>query len=398
MNAHKLGSLIGKNNNSSNELKDMIEQILFRIQQSTRTRRAEFERRLSERNVEKENLNEIKNKLDQIKNKLTTTNQSNNEENLNEIKNKLDQIKNKIERPSNGLLNIITNEIGEISIKLDQISDSDQGSAARGACDEIDEITNKLKQISNNIDTVKNKIEKYTSHIITFDNEKTMVLLPIKMCEGCEMALIEFKTLGNVNRGTINVYANNLINTYHNGEESKYIYSFYHKGGRIKQKPPALIYFPITEEYGSFINVKSLYDSGQEIELNSVFFLYFILKNIHKKLSTVALVPVSVVLGGVSAGCGVASVIVTKLNKKFKHKQDKHRDIYNLCENKLNTINSILSKALENGFISDEEFDLILKEEKRFREMKESIQSQRMIVKDNKEITESIINFVRKFR
>ena len=276
MNAHKLGSLIGKNNNSSNELKDMIEQILFR------TRRAEFERRLSERNVEKENLNEIKNKLDQIKNELTTTNQSNNEENLNEIKNKLDQIKNKIERPSNGLLNIldlITNEIGEISIKLDQISDS----AARGACDEIDEITNKLKQISNNIDAAKNKIEKYTSHIITFDNKKTMVLLPIKMCEGCEMALIEFKTLGNVNRGTINVYANNLINTYHNGEESKYIYSFYHKGGRIKQKPPALIYFPITEEYGSFINVKFFYDSDQEIELNSVFFFNFILKNIHKK-------------------------------------------------------------------------------------------------------------------
>ena len=288
MNAHKLGSLIGKNNNSSNELKDMIEHILFRIQQSTRTRRAEFERRLSERNVEKENLNEIKNKLDQIKNELTTTNQSNNEENLNEIKNKLDQIKNKIERPSNGLLNIldlITNEIGEISIKLDQISDSDQGSAARGACDEIDEITNKLKQISNNIDTVKNKIEKYTSHIITFDNEKTMVLLPIKMCEGCEMALIEFKTLGNVNRGTINVYANNLINTYHNGEESKYIYSFYHKGGRIKQKPPALIYFPITEEYGSFINVKFFYDSDQEIELNSVFFFKFHIKNIHKNVN-----------------------------------------------------------------------------------------------------------------
>ena len=281
MNGHKLGSLIGKNNNSSNELIDKIEQILFRKQQSTTTRRAEFERRLSERNVEKENLNEIKNKLHQIKNKLTTTNQSNNEENLNEVKNKLDQIKNKIERPSNGLLNIldlITYEIGEISIKLDQISDSDQGSAARGACDEIDEITNKLNQISNNIDAAKNKIEKYTSHIITFDNKKTMVLLPIKMCEGCEMALIEFKTLGNVNRGTINVYANNLINTYHNGEESKYIYSFYHKGGRIKQKPPALIYFPITEEYGSFIIVKFFHDSGQEIELNSVFFFKFHIK------------------------------------------------------------------------------------------------------------------------
>ena len=91
MNAHKLGSLIGKNNNSSNELIDKIEQILFRIQQSTTTRRAEFGRRLSERNVEKENLKEIKNKLDQIKNKLTITNQSNND--LEQIKNKLDQIK-----------------------------------------------------------------------------------------------------------------------------------------------------------------------------------------------------------------------------------------------------------------------------------------------------------------
>ena len=114
-------------------------------------------------------------------------------------------------------------------------------------------------------------------------------------------------------------------------------------------------------------------------------------------LSTVALFPVSVVLGGVS-GCGVAFVIVTKLNKKFKHKQDKHRHIYNLCENKLNTINSILSKAMEDGFISNEEFDFILKEEKHFREMKESIQSKRMIVKDNKEMKESIINLVRKSR
>ena len=81
MSAHKLGSPIEKNNNSSNELKVKIEQILFRIQQSTITRRAEFERRLSERNVE---LGEIKNKLDQIKNELTTTNQSNND--LEQIK------------------------------------------------------------------------------------------------------------------------------------------------------------------------------------------------------------------------------------------------------------------------------------------------------------------------
>ena len=94
-------------------------------------------------------------------------------------------------------------------------------------------------------------------------------------------------------------------------------------------------------------------------------------------LSTIALVPVSVVLGGVSAGCGVASIIVSKLNKKFKHKQDKHRDLSNLCENKLNTINSILSKALKDGIVTEEEFELILKEEKHFRETKESIRNKK---------------------
>ena len=51
---------------------------------------------------------------------------------------------------------------------------------------------------------------------------------------------------------------------------------------------------------------------------------------------------------------------------------------------------------MNDGFISNEEFDLILKEEKDFREMKESIKSKRMIVKDNKEMKEPVINFVRK--
>ena len=41
------------------------------------------------------------------------------------------------------------------------------------------------------------------------------------------MALIEFKTLGNVDRGTIHVYANNLINTYYNGENKNDVYNDY---------------------------------------------------------------------------------------------------------------------------------------------------------------------------
>ena len=115
-------------------------------------------------------------------------------------------------------------------------------------------------------------------------------------------------------------------------------------------------------------------------------------------LTTIALIPVSIILGGVSAGCGVTSIISTKLNKKFKHKEDKHKDISNLCENKLNTINSILSKALKDGVVTEEEFELILKEEKHFRKRKENIRNKKLIVNDNNELKESVINFVKKFK
>ena len=90
-------------------------------------------------------------------------------------------------------------------------------------------------------------------------------------------------------------------------------------------------------------------------------------------LSTIVLVPVSIILGGISIGSSALSIIFSKLNKKLKNKEMKHRDIYNLTENKLNLINSLLSKALEDNKISDEEFQLILKEEKHFRLHKEEI-------------------------
>ena len=92
-------------------------------------------------------------------------------------------------------------------------------------------------------------------------------------------------------------------------------------------------------------------------------------------LSTVVLVPVSIILGGISIGCGTLSIIMNKLNTKTKHKQEKHRDIYNLAETKLNTIESIISKSLRNNNISHEEFNLILEEQRQFNHTKEMIRS-----------------------
>ena len=90
-------------------------------------------------------------------------------------------------------------------------------------------------------------------------------------------------------------------------------------------------------------------------------------------LPTIAMIPLSLILGGVSIGSSFFSIIVIKVNKKLKNKETKHRDIYNLCENKLNLINSLISKALQDNNISDDEFQLILKEEKHFRLHKENI-------------------------
>ena len=83
--------------------------------------------------------------------------------------------------------------------------------------------------------------------------------------------------------------------------------------------------------------------------------------------------------------------------KHLNLKQHKHKDIYNSCENKFKAINSILPKALTDGYISHEEFDLILKEEKHFREMKGKIQNKRKVMKDNNDnIIHSLKDFGRK--
>ena len=157
-----------------------------------------------------------------------------------------------------------------------------------GIKNKIDVLLEKSKQENNKIEDIKNSLadsikscckSEKISQIITFDNILRKVILSIKDCGGCEMALVEFKTNVRVNSGLIHVEVNQVKNSYVNGEEKKYIHSFYHNGGKIRQKPPALIYYPITEKFGSFIEVKVFYDNGQKVNLNDEFFLKFHIKN-----------------------------------------------------------------------------------------------------------------------
>src|SRR5688572_27646655 len=93
-------------------------------------------------------------------------------------------------------------------------------------------------------------------------------------------------------------------------------------------------------------------------------------------LSTIVAAPVAMALQAVAVGAGVFSAVGRVVNRKLSLKAEKHRQIKTLAEAKLNTISDYVSKALEDDYISDEEYSLILNELGKFNEMKEEIRSE----------------------
>ena len=64
----------------------------------------------------------------------------------------------------------------------------------------------------------------------------------------------------------------------------------------------------------------------------------------------------------VSIVMGLLRVVGNHANKKLSLKIEKHDEIAVLTFSSLNTISSLISKALSDDFISDEEYSLILLE------------------------------------
>ena len=77
------------------------------------------------------------------------------------------------------------------------------------------------------------------------------------------------------------------------------------------------------------------------------------------------------------ASCGLTFSITSGFVKTFlktiRNKKKKHNKIVMLARSKLNSIESKISEALINNEISHEDFMTILNEEKKYRELKESI-------------------------
>ena len=82
-------------------------------------------------------------------------------------------------------------------------------------------------------------------------------------------------------------------------------------------------------------------------------------------------------VGIMSASCSLTISITTGFVKKFlktiRNKNKKHNKIVMLARSKLNSIENKISEALINNEISHEDFMTILNEEKKYRELKESI-------------------------
>ena len=89
--------------------------------------------------------------------------------------------------------------------------------------------------------------------------------------------------------------------------------------------------------------------------------------------ATVIGAPVGIISASFSLAFSISTRIVKKLLKTTRNKKKKHNKIVMLARSKLNSIESKISKALMDNEISHEDFETIINEEKKYRELKESI-------------------------
>jgi len=90
-------------------------------------------------------------------------------------------------------------------------------------------------------------------------------------------------------------------------------------------------------------------------------------------LSTVISSPAVTVIEAVSLGAGLLFIVGGFVSRRLILKAEKHHKIKLLADKKLNVISDLVSKALDDETISDEEFSLVLSELDKFFDKKEKI-------------------------
>lgn len=86
--------------------------------------------------------------------------------------------------------------------------------------------------------------------------------------------------------------------------------------------------------------------------------------------------PVLVAIETTAGVCNALGIVCKLISKKLQTKANKHDEIRVLAESKINTISTLISKAISDNTISDEEFDLIISELNKFYVLKTNLKSQ----------------------
>ena len=95
------------------------------------------------------------------------------------------------------------------------------------------------------------------------------------------------------------------------------------------------------------------------------------------------------VIEAVSLGAGLLVIVGGFVGRHLILKAEKHRKIKLVADKKLNVISDLVSKALDDKTISDEEFSLVLSELDKFFDKKEKIRL------EAKSSEESLINKIK---
>ena len=86
-------------------------------------------------------------------------------------------------------------------------------------------------------------------------------------------------------------------------------------------------------------------------------------------------VPIMLPLEIAAIVCGSLGVCVKLVRRRLNAKSQKHYQIKTIADTKLNSIKNLISKALTDGQISENEFKLVLDELDKYNHLKENIHS-----------------------
>ena len=92
-------------------------------------------------------------------------------------------------------------------------------------------------------------------------------------------------------------------------------------------------------------------------------------------LTTIIAAPAVITTETITMAAGMLFILSRQVKRKLKHKATKHEKINVLSQDVLQKISGLISKALNDDKISDEEFSLILSELDTFRETKAKLRT-----------------------